>query len=157
MANEARGGVEARAFAGLVAVVPLTEVARDVAGWTKQGSDGEITFGVGRVVVGDAVDVPVLSRDERGARRGAEGIHHEGIAEANSLGGDSIQVRRLEPREAAFLALFALHRAEGVPALVIGEHVHEVRFAGAVDRISDVSERGDGQGEEEKVREAHWG
>jgi hypothetical protein len=109
------------------------------------------------MIVGDTVNVPVLSRDERGSRRGTEGIHHEGIAKAHTLGGEPIEVRGLEPREAAFRALFPLHHPEGVPALVVGEHVDEVRLAGGLGRLPDAGTRGDGQGEGKEAREAHRG
>ena len=80
------------------------------------------------MVVGDAVDVAVLAGHKRSARRGAQGIHHEGVAEADPLGGDTIEVWSLEPGEAAFLSLFLLDDAQRVPALVVGEDVDEVGF-----------------------------
>ena len=38
-------------------------------------------------------------------------------------------MRRLEPREATFLALFLLDDPERVPALVVSEDIDEVRLA----------------------------
>ena len=98
---------------------------------------------MGRVVVRDTVDVAVLAGDERGARRGAEGVHDEGVAEADALGGEAVEVRRAQPWEAGALALLALDDAERVPALVVGEDVDEVGRA-----LAGAREAGPGQEQE---------
>jgi hypothetical protein len=78
------------------------------------------------MVIGDAVDVAILAGHERSARRGAEGVHYESVTETDAFGGDAIEMRGLEPREATFLSLFLLHDAQCVPALIVGEDVDKV-------------------------------
>ena len=155
LADEARGGVEPRTLAGLVAMVPLAEVARDIPGRAEQGGDREVARGVRRVVVGHAVDMPVLARDERGPRRRAEGVHHEGVPETHALGGETVEVWRAQPGETPAFALLALHHPEGVPALVVREDVDEVGRARGVGGPGPRAGRDERQREEEQGRETH--
>ena len=126
LADKARGGVESGPRTRLSAVVPLSEIARDIARGTEEGGDRNVFLRMGRVVVGDAVDVPILAGDKRRATRGAQRVDHEGVAKSDPLGGDPIEVRRGEPRKASRSALLPLNDAEGVPSLVIREEINEV-------------------------------
>ena len=60
----------------------------------------------------------------------AERVDDERVAEPDALGGEAVHVRRLEPREAALVALLLLHDAHGVVPLVVGEQEDEVRPVG---------------------------
>ena len=148
LADKARGGVESGPRARLPAVVPLSEIARDIARGTEEGGDGDVFLRVGRVVVGDAVDVPILARDERRPTRGAERVDHEGVAKSDPSGGNPIEVRRGEPGKASRSALLPLNDAEGVPALVIREEIDEVwRAFGDGGRRGVTESRPDGEAE----------
>src|SRR5262245_36047878 len=80
----------------------------------------------GRVVVDDAVDVAVTAGEEAGPAGGTQGVDDEGALEADAVGRQAVEVGRLQPGEAALLALLALDDAQGVPALVVAVDEDEV-------------------------------
>ena len=126
LTDEARREVAARALAGLLAHVELADVAGRVAGLPQQAGVRHRVGREGRVIVGDAVQVVVSPGQEASPAWRAERVDDERVAEPDALGSDAIEVRRLEPGEAAAVALFALHDAQGVPALVVGVDEQEV-------------------------------
>src|SRR5262249_19860177 len=125
--EEARGEIEPGPLPALPAHVPLSDIARPVAGIPEQAGMGHVLDPARRGGVDGAVDVPVAARQEARPARGTQRIDHEGIAEAGALGGQAVQVRRPQPREAGLLALLLLDDAQGVPALVVGVEEDEVR------------------------------
>src|SRR5687768_2917838 len=91
----------------------------------------------------------VATAHERRTARCAEGEDDERIAKPETLGRDSVQVRRLKPRVARLVALLTLHDAQRVPALIVGVDEEEVRFA----RRCSGGRNGEGEGER---REQGW-
>ena len=101
-------------------------------------------LGKRRVVVDHAIQVAVTARHEIRATRRAEGIHDKRVSKTRALGGESIHVRRLKPRVAALVAVFALHDAHGIPALVVGvdeEKVGRARGGGAARERGEEEQR----------------
>ena len=129
VADEACRVIEARTLAALVAHVPLADVGGPVTGGAQQRGVGDGIRRKRRAVVGDAVEVVVAAREKRSPARSAERKGDEGVAEAHTLGGEPVHVRRLEPREARPLALLALHDAHRVPAVIVGVEEQEVGLA----------------------------
>ena len=147
LTDVAGGVVEAWAGA-LIAHVPFADVGGLVAGGAEEGGVGDGIGGERTTVVSDAVEVIVAAGEEGGAAGSAEGERDEGVAEADTFGGETVHAFGLEPWEAGLVALFALDRADGVPAVVVGIDEEEVGFAvcgeggGAAEREEDEEEDG---------------
>lgn len=100
-------------------------------------------------VVGDTVGVVAPTGQECRPARGAEREGDEGVAEPNAPGRHSVEIRRLEPRVAGRFALLFLHRAHGIPAVVVGVHEDEVGLPiggpPAAERPEHPDSNGDGR------------
>src|SRR6266508_4687093 len=98
----------------------------------------------------------VLAREKARPARGAQRVDDERIARAQTFPRQPIHVRRLEPRESAFLTLLVLHDAHRVGALIVGDDEEEVGTirGGGVEEWSE-QRGGAGTEKSEKVSSLH--
>ncbi len=108
-------------------MMELADVPRPIARLTHERRPGHGASRKRRVVVGHAVSVVVLSRQESGPAGRTERANGERITKADALGSQSVQMGCLKPRQAGPLALFPLDDAQGIPPLVVGVDENEVR------------------------------
>ena len=138
------GGQERRA----VAEVPLADHAGRVALLLQELGQGlllrvEPVASGGAQRAEDADPLRVAPRQERGSRRAADRLGHVEVREAHALGGEPVQVRRLE-------ALRAVAPDVGV-ALVIGEDEHDVGRALLLGAGRRRGAEGEHEGDEDEM------
>lgn len=137
MTDIAGGIAKPGALSALAVHVPLSDVSRDVPRGAQQGRMGDVICRKGSVIVGDAIEMIVAPGQEHRATGRAKRVDHEGVAKAHALAGDAVEVRRLEPGKPPALALFALHDAERVVALIVGVDEKKV---GAIGRRGEAAQ-----------------
>ena len=127
LADKAGRIIESRPLTRLLPVMELADVAGRVARLAEQRRPGHVLERERCVIVRHAVEMAIAPCQIDRATGSTERVDDECIAKPHAFARQSIQIRRLKPREASFFALFALHDAQGVPPLIVGVDEKEIR------------------------------